>query len=190
MLRDDARRTRATVLRSVWQLMSETGSAKISVDDIAGRAGVSPASVYRHFGSKQALIDEVSVDRWRRATAWAAGSGKPERALIDIVKTLDRFSLMVTDDAEFIAAAGVDVGQTPVAILPVRQEFAGRFEALWRVAADAGHVVPWADPMDLVDLVGGIRDVGRRIPKLTTLINGFCAPRIDAHHLARVVLTR
>nr|WP_274636453.1 TetR/AcrR family transcriptional regulator [Microbacterium bovistercoris] len=104
--------------------MSETGTVRISVDGIADRAGVSPASVYRHFGSKQALIDEVSVDRWRRAAGWAAGSGRAERALIDIVTTLDRFSLMVADDSEFIAAAGVDVGQTPVAILPVRREFA------------------------------------------------------------------
>ncbi|WP_172978277.1 TetR/AcrR family transcriptional regulator [Microbacterium sp. SYP-A9085] len=190
MLRDDARRTRATVLRSVWQLMSDTGTAKISVDDIAGRAGVSPASVYRHFGSKQALIDEVSVDRWRRAASWAAGSGKPERALADIVTTLDRFSLMVTDDAEFIAAAGVDVGQTPAAILPVRQEFTQRFQALWATASAAGHVVPWAEPMDIMDLVGGIRDKGRRIPKIMTVINGFCAPRIDAQHLAHAVLTR
>lgn len=190
MLRDDARRTRAMVLRAVWELMSHTGTANIRIDDIAARAGVSPASVYRHFGSKQALIDEVSVDRWRRATNWAAGSGKPERALIDIVTTLDRFSLMVTDDAEFISAAGVDVGQTPVAILPVRQEFAERFETLWASACEAGHVVSWADPMDLVDLVGGIRDADRRVPKLTTLINGFCAPRIDAQHLARAVLSR
>ncbi|UUT36369.1 helix-turn-helix domain-containing protein [Microbacterium elymi] len=57
--------------------MSETGTARISVDDIADRAGVSPASVYRHFGSNQALIDEVSVDRWRRAAGWAAGRPEP-----------------------------------------------------------------------------------------------------------------
>lgn len=190
MLRDDAKRTRADVLRSVWELMSHTGTAKISVDAIADRAGVSPASVYRHFGSKQALIDEVSVDRWRRAAGWANGSGKPERALADIVTTLDRFSMMVTDDAEFIAAAGVDVGQTPVAIFPMRQEFATRFERLWAAASAAGHVVSWVDPMDLVDLVGGIRDGDRRVPQLTTLINGFCAPRIDAQHLAHALLAR
>lgn len=189
MLRDDARRTRATVLRSVWQLMSDTGTARISVDDIADRAGVSPASVYRHFGSKQKLIDEVSVDRWRRASAWAAGSGQPERALIDIITVLDRFSLMVTADAEFIAAAGVDVGQTPVAILPVRAEFTQRFDHLWTTASAAGHIVPWAEPMDLIELVGSIRDPHRRVPKLTTLINGFCAARLDAQHLAHAVLT-
>ncbi|GAA3754561.1 TetR/AcrR family transcriptional regulator [Microbacterium kribbense] len=190
MLRDDARRTRATVLRSVWELMSNTGTTKVSVDDIADRAGVSPASVYRHFGSKQKLIDEVSVDRWRRASRWAAGSGDPQRALIDIITVLDRFSLMVTADADFIAAAGVDVGQTPVAILPVRQEFARRFDHLWTTAADAGQIVPWAESMDLIELVGGIRDPHRRVPKLTTLINGFCAARIDIPHVARAVLTR
>ncbi|WP_417564744.1 TetR/AcrR family transcriptional regulator [Microbacterium sp.] len=190
MLRDDARRTHATVLRAVWELMSITGGTRFSVDDVAYRAGVSAASVYRHFGSKQGLIDAVSVDRWRRASEWAAGSGDPERALIDIVKTLDRFSLMVTADAEFIAAAGVEVGHTPVAILPVRQEFAQRFHGLWAAASHAGQVAAWVEPMDLMDFVGGIRDRDRRIPKLTTLINGFCVPRVDAQHLAHAVLTR
>jgi AcrR family transcriptional regulator len=50
---------RATILAVAKVLFSDKGYHGVSVDEIAGRLGVSPAILYRHFPSKEALYEEV-----------------------------------------------------------------------------------------------------------------------------------
>ena len=50
---------RATILAVAKVLFSDKGYHGVSVDEIAGRLGVSPAILYRHFDSKEALYDAV-----------------------------------------------------------------------------------------------------------------------------------
>jgi len=50
---------RATILAVAKVLFSDKGYHGVSVDEIAGRLGVSPAILYRHFASKEALYEEV-----------------------------------------------------------------------------------------------------------------------------------
>jgi AcrR family transcriptional regulator len=52
-------RTRQTILASLVTLASERPFSDISLDDIAGWAGVSVQTVLRQFGSKDALFDEA-----------------------------------------------------------------------------------------------------------------------------------
>src|SRR5690606_36239145 len=109
MLRSDAQRNRALLIESACRLIAEGGRDEVSARGIADCAGVSAASVYRHFPGKQALVDVAAVDRWRRAPVWAAADGT--EALQAIVPLLDRCSSMVSADARFIAAAGLQVGR-------------------------------------------------------------------------------
>ncbi len=51
-----AAETANLVIRAAGELFSTAGYAATSVDAIAGRAEVSPETVYRHFGSKRALL--------------------------------------------------------------------------------------------------------------------------------------
>ena len=51
-----AARTGLAVLDAAGELFSERGYAATSIADVAGRAGVSPETVYRQFGSKRALL--------------------------------------------------------------------------------------------------------------------------------------
>ncbi|MBK6800062.1 TetR/AcrR family transcriptional regulator [Novosphingobium sp.] len=44
-------------------LIEERGTAALTVTDIAARAGMSPASLYRYFDSKEAVIEAVA-ERW------------------------------------------------------------------------------------------------------------------------------
>lgn len=53
-------RTRARVLDAAETLMSERAPEEIRVEDVATRAGISPASVYVHFGTKDALLAAVT----------------------------------------------------------------------------------------------------------------------------------
>ena len=45
------------------QLIEERGNSALTVTDIAARAGLSPASLYRYFDSKEAVIEAVA-ERW------------------------------------------------------------------------------------------------------------------------------
>lgn len=185
MLRSDAQQNRLLLLDAACDLIAEAGTDDISARDIADRAGVSSATLYRHFPSKQALIDAISVDRWERMSQWARSSRGARSPIRHITTVLDRFSRLVSDDAQFIQAAGLKVGQTPAAIRPMREVFDARFDELWRSAQAAGAVQRWADPRDAVELVGSIRSKERRAPMLATVVGGFVAPQVDVHHLLR-----
>jgi len=50
---------RATILAVAKVLFSDKGYHGVSVDEIATRLGVSPAILYRHFPSKEALYEAV-----------------------------------------------------------------------------------------------------------------------------------
>ena len=50
---------KATILAVAKVLFSDRGYHGVSVDEIARRLGVSPAILYRHFPSKEALYEEV-----------------------------------------------------------------------------------------------------------------------------------
>jgi AcrR family transcriptional regulator len=66
-------RTRDRILRATVDLHLERLASDISLDDVAGRAGVSVQTVLRHFGSRAALVEaaltsaQAEVEEERRA---------------------------------------------------------------------------------------------------------------------------
>jgi AcrR family transcriptional regulator len=56
--KQQAKETRARILDATLKVMAG-GIASISIPDVAREAGVSVATVYRHFGTKQALLAAV-----------------------------------------------------------------------------------------------------------------------------------
>jgi AcrR family transcriptional regulator len=63
-LRRDAQRNRERILATAKSLFAERG-VETSLDDVAAAAGVGVGTVYRHYPTKDALID----DRLRRGIA-------------------------------------------------------------------------------------------------------------------------
>ncbi|OPF80203.1 TetR family transcriptional regulator [Streptomyces antioxidans] len=57
--RRDARNTRRRLLEAAAALFAERGYERATVRDIADRAGVNQALLFRYFGSKRALFGEV-----------------------------------------------------------------------------------------------------------------------------------
>ncbi len=55
-------RSKADIRQAAWELFSQFGVAKTGVADIARKAGVSPATIYNNFGSKEALVREFVAD--------------------------------------------------------------------------------------------------------------------------------
>ncbi|MFM5923971.1 MAG: TetR family transcriptional regulator [Novosphingobium sp.] len=54
---------RAQLVDLVIELIEERGSLALTMTEIAARAGMSPASLYRYFACKEALIEAVA-ERW------------------------------------------------------------------------------------------------------------------------------
>ncbi len=48
-----------SIRRAALELFMLYGFKKVSINDIAGKAGVSPVTIYNHFGSKDELVREV-----------------------------------------------------------------------------------------------------------------------------------
>ena len=65
----DVERTRAKVLQAATELVYRDGT-HAGVNELAERAGVSKLSLYRHFGSKDGLIEAVLRQRSDRVVAW------------------------------------------------------------------------------------------------------------------------
>ncbi|MGV9796630.1 TetR/AcrR family transcriptional regulator [Mycobacterium sp. NPDC003449] len=64
MLRSDAQDNRGRILKVARQLFAERGM-DITMREVATRAGVGPATLYRRFPTKQILIDAAFADEMR-----------------------------------------------------------------------------------------------------------------------------
>lgn len=50
------------IRKAAWELFSQFGVEKVSMNDIARKAGVSHATIYNNFGSKDVLVQEYVTD--------------------------------------------------------------------------------------------------------------------------------
>src|SRR5919202_3018532 len=64
-LRADARRNRERVIAAARAVFAEQGR-EAQVDDVARRAEVGVGTVYRHFPTKEALLEALAVDAFER----------------------------------------------------------------------------------------------------------------------------
>jgi AcrR family transcriptional regulator len=71
--------TRSTILNSALHLFAERGFAGASIRDIAGAAGIQPATLYGHFDSKEQILAQIveaaHLEHHRRLSAALLSSG-------------------------------------------------------------------------------------------------------------------
>jgi len=94
-LRADARRNREKVLGAARAVFSEQGR-EAQMDDVARRAGVGVGTVYRHFPTKEALIEALMV------AAFEAIAAQAQQAL-DVEDPWEAFSSVMWGGAETMA---------------------------------------------------------------------------------------
>lgn len=87
----DKSRTRLRILDAAFECFYRSGFSRVSVDEIAEKAGLTKRTVYSHFESKDQLAAAVferqsalSIDR---IEGWASGSGNSPRELVDAIFT-------------------------------------------------------------------------------------------------------
>ncbi|MEH6345999.1 MAG: TetR family transcriptional regulator [Bermanella sp.] len=65
--KEDAEKTRKTILMAALDIISTKGLANTSLDQIANQAGVTRGAIYWHFKNKTALF-EVILEQWLKPT--------------------------------------------------------------------------------------------------------------------------
>lgn len=185
-MRVDAYENRIKLLTACRDVIAQYGTTAVTVKEIVNQAGLSSATFFRHFGSKDAVIDEVSINRWSILEFHARrplNVDEQDASLKQVVRILELFTRMITSDDRFINATGLRIGRSPTAIIPIRQEFEPNFADLWVDAQRRGGIRLWAHPRDAIDMTTSIRDKRRRLPMLTTLVSGLCTDAIHTEQL-------
>ena len=151
-MRADARRNRERVLVAAREAFAEAGFG-VPLDVIAARAAVGPGTVYRHFPTKEALFEAVTVARVRDLVALArAGAEAPDPGA-----ALDGFLARLAEEAaakrDLPDALG-GVGEAAVAI--ARTELHGALDTLLARARAAGAVRAGIGATELIALLKGL----------------------------------
>ena len=107
-LRADARRNRLRILDAAEDVFGR-GGEEASTEEVARLAGVGIATVFRHFPTKAALLEEVLVRRFTRLRDYAASladADDPGRAFAELFRHVVADAPGKIAIGEAIAAAG------------------------------------------------------------------------------------
>jgi len=69
-LRADARRNHERILKAARRVFADKGR-DAQIDDVARRAKVGVGTVYRHFPTKEALLEGLAREQFARVTEWS-----------------------------------------------------------------------------------------------------------------------
>jgi AcrR family transcriptional regulator len=152
--RADARRNREVVLRTAVRVFAEDGLA-VSLGRIAQRAGVGAGTVYRHFPSKEMLLEAVLAEHVESMVAaaerWATRSA-PGAALFPFLAEAIEKSAGRQAVCDALAA---DRGWPHAVLAAAVRRFHEALDRLLRNAKQAGAVRADLSTDDLTALIAG-----------------------------------
>ncbi|WP_128377991.1 TetR/AcrR family transcriptional regulator [Streptomyces cavernae] len=156
-MRADARRNHQRLVREAAVAFAEHGEGA-SLDDIAKRAGVGSGTLYRHFPTRQALLEAVYADRIEEIAA--RGHELADRlpagdALVEWLAELGERMIQVRALKALLGSAVTDDGGSAVLTecgTSVKDSAARLVEAAQRHGAVRGDV----EPIEVLRLVHGV----------------------------------
>ncbi|MFD5228305.1 TetR/AcrR family transcriptional regulator [Streptomyces qaidamensis] len=184
-MRADARRNYERLLTVAVEAFAEHGEGA-SLDDIAKRAGVGSGTLYRHFPTRQALLEAAYLDRVEAIAARAdalADELPPGEALGEWLYELGAGMIRMRGLKALLGPAVTDSGAlVNTACGDSVKAAAGR---LVRAAQEAGTLRRDVEPVDVLRLAHGVATAseladgeGRQIRRyLTLLTEGLLAGR-------------
>ncbi|GGK86931.1 hypothetical protein Sme01_48140 [Sphaerisporangium melleum] len=179
--RADARRNRDLVLRTAMRVIAEEG-LQASLGRIAQRAGVGAGTVYRHFPSKDILVEAVLAEHLEvlvaAARRWSARAAPGEALFGFLLEVIEKSA-----DRQHVCDALTDDRSWPRAVLtPAVQRFHQALERLMHDAKQAGAIRADVRVDDLSAIaVGGValrsahRDPARGARLVRLLLDGLRA---------------
>ncbi len=154
-MRADAQRNRARLLEVAEEVFAARGTSA-STEEIARAAGVGIGTVFRHFPTKEALLEAVFLGRLRRLAddaAALAAADDPGAALFSFFTRAVGESATKNALADALAGAGVDVH---TATAGVRGQLRGALEVLLSRAQQADAVRDDLSVAELTALLAGM----------------------------------
>ncbi|MEQ4721314.1 helix-turn-helix domain-containing protein [Nonomuraea sp. B19D2] len=182
--RADARRNREIVLRTAMRVFAQEG-LEVSLGRIAQRAGVGAGTVYRHFPSKEILVEAVLAEHIKSLVAaadrWAAHAA-PGDALFGFLLEVIEKSAGRQHVCDVLTA---DQSWPRAVLTAAAQRFREALERLLRDAKQAGAIRADVRADDLSALAaGGValrsahRDQARGTRLVRLMLDGLRTPAV------------
>ncbi|WP_052847951.1 TetR/AcrR family transcriptional regulator [Streptomyces avicenniae] len=155
----DPARTRAEILRAATALFYAHGLDGIGVAELCARAGISKETLYRHFGSKDGLVEAVLEARSDRTVHWLeraaeAAGDDPERQLAAVFDALEGWYGEPAFRGCAVVNAAIQHREGPALGIAVRH-LVRYHDLLTGIAARAGAADPAAVGAQLLYLLEG-----------------------------------
>lgn len=171
--RADARRNRARILEAARRVCAKHGAA-VQMDDVARSAGVGVGTVYRHFPTKDALIEALVAEKIRMTT-------ENLREALEIEDPWEAFVAAMRRNAE-VMAADAALREALIRLGPAARASEAQYAEVNEVA---GRLVDRAQAAGVLRDDVTTEDVG-------ALIGGLCAsmahPELDWRRHLEVLL--
>jgi AcrR family transcriptional regulator len=137
-MRSDARANRDRILDAAEAVFGDKGASG-STEDVARRAGVGIGTVFRHFPTKQSLLEATVVRHFEQLTLLArerATSANPDAAVRDLIEAM----LHGTTTKITLLTLLADGGDVPESAATASRELRAAVGTLLRRAQRAGAV--------------------------------------------------
>jgi AcrR family transcriptional regulator len=156
--RADAQRNRTRILEIAKQAFTRSG-ANISLDDVGKQAGVGAGTLYRHFPTRDALLEAV----YRSEVEKLAAAEKEFSATMTAIEALRAWMLLFVDyiaTKQIIAPALNTLVAKPSKLFEASgAQIKAAIHALVERAIKSGDIRSDLDPMDLLRALIGVSNV-------------------------------
>jgi AcrR family transcriptional regulator len=156
--RTDAQQNRERILEAAKEAFARSG-ASASLDDIARQAGVGAGTLYRHFPTRDALLEAV----YRTEVERLAAAERKFAQTMPPVEALRAWMLLFVDyiaTKQIIAPAlNTLVGGPSKVYEASRAQFTGAIDALVERAIESGDMRRDLEPLDLLRALIGVSNV-------------------------------
>jgi len=156
--RADAQRNRERILEVAKQAFTRSG-ADTSLDDIAKQAGVGPGTLYRHFPTRDVLLEAV----YRSEVEKLAAAERKFATAMPPMEALRAWMLLFVEYIEtkqiIAPALNTIVGGPSKVYEASRAQVTGAIDALVKRAIESGDIRTDLDPFDLLRALIGVSNV-------------------------------
>jgi AcrR family transcriptional regulator len=163
-MRADAQRNLTAILSAAREAFA-AGGLEVGVADIAKRAGVGTATVFRRFATKEELICAVCEQRFREMSAIMQAAEAEPDAWTGLRGCLEAAAETQIADRGLCEAISQGIQGDP-RIAGVSDDLTARLEVLLRRAQSAGDVRTDVDPLDLPILINAVARMGLELERV------------------------
>jgi AcrR family transcriptional regulator len=156
--RADAQRNRERILEIAKAAFTQSG-AEVNMDQISKQAGIGPGTLYRHFPTRDALLEAV----YRTEVEKLAAAERRFAETMPPIEALRAWMLLFVDyiAAKQIIAPALNtlIGGPSKVFEATGHQVKGAIQALVKRAIESGDIRPDLDPLDLLRALIGVSNV-------------------------------